>query len=208
MEQENRSVDSMLTIINLYVIDKIFNETASFKLSPISKMIYINCLIHHFRDKPATVVSAVSFEVFEEDIPNYNKFKVNFQELHKAKLITIGSKQIVFDNVWGEYIDRSKLEKVSAEKYVAGFKFQSISEFKDDLLKSSQLVELAQMKYRLSKLQTQKLIELFIVEQTAFDKKYNNLADCIKHCSYWMAFNSERVPKENVKSSGKILGKD
>ena len=207
MEHEDGSL-KMTMLVNLYVLDRIFNESAENKLSPLSKMLYINCITHHFKDKPATVSGAIEFEIFEEDIPNYDKFKKNFQELHKARLITIGSKSIVFNNVWGQYIDRTKLEKVSPQKYVAGFKFQSINEFKDDLIKSSQLIELCQLKYKLTKLQSQKLIELFIVEQTAFDKKYTNLSDCIKHCSYWIGFNSERIPRENVKSQGKILGKD
>ena len=198
----------MLHIINLFVIDKIFTEVAEVRLSPMSKMLYINCLTHHFTDKPCNVSSAVAFEIFEDDIKGYDKYRRYFQELHKAKLVTIGIRVIVFNNVWGKYIDRSKLNSVSPEKYVAGFSFRPIDDFKEDLLKSNQLVELSQMKHRLSKSQIKKLIDIFIAEQRTFQKKYTNLSDCIKHCTYWIGNNSHQAPAENIKSSGKILGRD
>lgn len=197
---------NMLHIINLFVIDKIFEEVSEIKLSAMSKMLYVNCLTYHFKNKPASVSGAVAFELFEEDFGDYNKFKKNFQELHKSKILTIGSKSIVFNNVWGKYIDRGKLDKVNPEEYVAGFSFQSASKFKDELLKSPGLLELAKMKYKLSKMQVQGLIELFIVEQEAFQKKYINFSDCIKHFSYWIGMNIDKVSKESVKSNGKILG--
>ena len=207
MEHEDRSLETtMLMVINLYVIDKIFSEVSETKLSATAQMVYINCLMHHFREKKANVASIVAFELFEEDFGEYDKFKKALQELHKAKLITIGVKTIAFHNVWGKYIDRSKLDKVSPEKYVAGFNFTPVTEFKDELLLSRHLLELAQMKYKLSKTQSQKLIELFIVEQEAFQKKYVNFSDCIKHCSYWIGMNCDKIPKEIVKSNGKILG--
>ena len=62
------------------------------------------------------------------------------------------------------------------------------------------------MKYKIPANQISKLIELFVVEQEAFEKKYNNFSDCIKHCIYWMATNSEKVSKEVVRSTAKILG--
>lgn len=210
IEEKNgdKNEQNMLHIINLFVIDKIFTEAAESKLTPLAKMLYINCLTHHFRYKPANVASIIAFEIFQDDIKDYENYRKAFQELHKARLVTIGTNAIVFNNVWGKYIDRTKLDKVSPEKYLAGFRFQPVGNFKDDLLKSTQLIELSRMKYKLSKSQTQQLIELFVVEQSTFDKKYTNLSDCIKHFSYWVGFNAERVPRENVKSSGKILGKD
>lgn len=197
----------MLQVINLFVIDKIFKEVAEVNVSPMSMMLYINCLTFHFKDKPATVSGAVAFEIFEEDIKNYDKYKPFFQELHKAKLITIGSKSIVFNNVWGKFIDRSKLDKVKPEEYVAGFTFRLASSFKEELIASQQLIELAQMKHKINKGQVERLIEMFILEQDAFQKKYINFSECIKHCSYWMGMNADKAPKEVVKSGGKILGK-
>jgi len=197
----------MLHIINLFVLDKIFKEAAEGTLSPMSKMLYINCLTHHFKDKPATISAAVAFEIFESDIDNYKKYQNLFEQLHKAKLITIGTRSIVFNNVWGKFIDRSKLEAVKPEEYVAGFTFRLASHFKDELFASQQLVELAQMKNKLNKSQVHRLIEIFVVEQDTFQKKYTNFSECIKHCSYWIASNADKAPKEVVKSGAKILGK-
>lgn len=197
----------MLTIINLYTIDKIFSEVSTVKLSGQSQMIYINCLMHHFRNKPPKISSSVAFEIFEEDFKDYSKYKKNFQELHKSGLVTIGAKSIIFNNVWGKYIDKTKLEKVSPEEYVAGFNFQSISSFKQEIINSRSLLELVQMRYKITKVQLEKLIEIFIKEQETFDKKYHNFSDCIKHCTYWIGSNLDKIPKESsVKSTGKILG--
>jgi len=195
----------MLTVINLYTIDKIF-ENAKGKLSPMTKMIYINCLMHYFRDKKSTVANAVAFELFEEDFKDYEKFKKNMQELHKAGLVTIGIKSIVFNNMWGQYIDRRQLEKVNVEEFVAGFSFREPKAFKEELLKSGSLYELCSMKYKLGKGQVQKLIDIFILEQTTAEKTYQNFSDCIKHFSNWAGKNTDQAPKEIVKSTGKILG--
>ena len=196
----------MLTILNLYVIDKIFNEESTIPLTPMSKMLYINCLTYHFKDKKPTVASAVSFEIFIKDIPNYDKHEKSFVELHKGGLIAIGLKTIVFNNVWGKHIDRRQLEKVNPVEYVAGFSFKPVKEFKKELQESQSLIELCGMKYKINEGQVKNLIELFIKEQSTFEKTYSNFSDCIRHFTMWAAKNLDKAPKEVVKSSGKILG--
>ena len=196
----------MLSLINLFVLDKIFNEVSEVKLSALSKMLYINCLTYHFKDKPAKVSSAISFEILNVEIPNYTKYEKYFIELHKAELIVLSDSKILFNNVWGQYIDRSKLEKVSVDEYVAGFSFQSVLAFKDELFNNQKLFELAMMKNKLSKVQIEKLLNLFIKEQETFETKYNNFSECVKHFSYWISKNINNAPKEATKSSGKILG--
>ena len=198
----------MLTILNLYVIDNIFNN-AEEKLSPKAKMLYINCIMHHFRNKEATVVNAIAFDMFEEDFGDFSKYRMSMQELHRAGLIEIGANKIAFHNKWGQYIDRSKLEKVTAEEYVAGFSFNSIEYYEKDLKSNQSIIELAQMKYKISKENITQFIEVFIKEQKAFDKKYNNFADCAKHFSYWLPNQIKQTPKQankQVVSKGKILG--
>ena len=74
---------NMLHLINLFVIDKIFNEAAESKLCPMSMMLYINCLTHNFKDKPASFSGAVAFEIFENEIKDYHKYEKYFQKLHK-----------------------------------------------------------------------------------------------------------------------------
>lgn len=207
--EENKEISkkiSMLHIINLYVIDKIFEEAIE-KVGAYAKMLYINCLTHHFKNKPAKITSIIAFELFHSDIANYIKYQHLFIELHKADLVSITEISIKFNNVWSKHIDLSKLDKVNPDEYVAGFQFESISRFKEDLLNNTNLIELSMMKNKLSKEQSKKLIELFILEQETYDKKYSSLSDCIKHCSYYLSMNSAKVPKDVVKSSGKILGK-
>ena len=198
----------MLKLINLYVIDKIFSELES-KISPKAKMLYINCLTHHFREKSATVINAVAFDMFEEEFGDFSKYKTAMQELHKAGLIEIGLNKIAFHNSWGRHIDRSQLEKVNPTEYVAGFAFNGVEHYEKDLSANIRIFEICQMKYGISRENTIKFMELFIKEQKAFDKKYTNLSECIKHFTYWLPNQIKQSPKEqskSVKSQGKILG--
>ena len=198
----------MLKVINLYVIDKIFEE-AEEKLGQRAKILYINCLINHFRDKKATVTNAVGFDMFESDFGDFNKYRNYFQELHKARLLELGMDKISFYNSWGKHIDRALLENVSPDEYVAGFNFNSIDKFIDDLRNNQSMIELCQMKYQINKENISKLIELFITEQKTFDKKYTGFSDCVKHFTYWLPSQIKQMPKEankQVKSQGKILG--
>ena len=196
----------MLKVINLYTIDKIFEE-AEIKLTPLAKMLYISCLMHYFRDKKPTVASAVAFDLFMNDIPDYKRYEKLFEELHKAGLVIIGDTRVSFVNNWGRHIDRSMLEKVKAEEYVAGFQFQLASCFKDEMLKSGSLTDVIKMKNSISQKQYEELLELFIKEQDAYDKKYTGYTDCVKHFSYWIPFNIKKSQAEVIKSGSKILGK-
>ncbi len=87
----------MLKVLNLFVVDKIFNE-ASDKLGGMSRALYINCLTSHFRDKKAIAVHARAFEMFEQDFEDFGKYRKYFQELHKAGLITINDNSIQKQN--------------------------------------------------------------------------------------------------------------
>ncbi len=199
-------MNTMLTVLNLYTVDKIFTEEVEKKLSAMAQMVYINCLLHHFRAKPATVSGAVAFEIFKNDFKQYEKFKVYFQELHKAGLVIISDERISFSNAWGKHIDRSQLEKVSPEEYVAGFQFSPVTKFKDEMIASQNLIELSGMKYKLAKNQVSKMIELFVKEQETFETKYSSYGECVKHFTYWLQGNIDKIPKDSVKSTGKILG--
>ena len=196
----------MLTVINLFVINEIFTKVATSNLPPNAKMLYINCLTHHFKNKEANVVNAVSFDLFKSDIPNYDKYQNLFQELHKAELLIISDNAIGFVNVWGKFINTSLLEKVTADTYVAGFKFQGVNAFIEEMRKSQSLQELCQMKNKISLRQLELLFDLFYKEQISIEKKYNGYSDCAKHFINWIPNNINKVPQESVKSKNKLLG--
>jgi hypothetical protein len=165
--------------------------------------------MHHFKEKSATVSNAVAFEMFEEDFGDFSRFKIPMQELHKAGLIEIGTNKIAFHNTWGKHIDKTQLEKVNPDEFVGNFNFLGIENFEKDLKENNQIIELSQMKYKIRKEDVQKLMELFIMEQKTFNKKYTGLSDCIKHFTYWLPSQIKQMPKEankQVKSQGKILG--
>lgn len=196
----------MLTLITLYTLDKIFNEEAKIRLEGGARALYVNCLTHHFRDRKPTVANAVQFEMLKADIKGYAKIEKNFKLLQQAELVVIGEESIVFVNVWGQHIDREKLERIAPDEFVAGFQFHPIEKFKDELLNSQSLIELQAMKYKATKQQVVKMMELFFKEQETFEKKYSDHADCKKHFTYWLGKNVANMPKDTVKSKNQILG--
>jgi hypothetical protein len=208
MPMEEGEEKKMSHIINLFTIDKILNEVAVCELRPMVKMLYINCLMHHFRDLKATVSNAVAFTLTRDKIPNYMKYKPYFEELQMAELVSIHPEGVIFHNSWGMLIERDELEKVSPEEYVAGFKLNSMEQFKDALMQNDNLIELACMKYKVTKERVISLRKLFIQEQIAYDSTYQNFADCMKHFTYWVGKNVEKIGVGTSKSTGKILGLD
>ena len=195
----------MTDIITIRVIDNIFKE-ADIKLSSLAKMLYINLLTYHFTDKKPTVINAVAFDIFKNDIPNYEKYQKLFEELHKGNLILIQIDRISFNNCWGKHINRDLLDKVDVNVFVSGFQFQKPEFFKQELLNSQSLYELSAMKHKITKVQLDELINLFIKEQTTFEKNYSSFADCIKHFTYWLPKNIHKSVTKHMKSSAKLLG--
>ena len=192
----------MLKIINLYIIDRIFNQVAKCKLSPKAQMLYINCLTHHFRYLDAKTYNCNAFNLMIDEFPKYDKYVDLLKELDNASLIEIYNGKILFYNVWSSFINKSLLD-IPSQEIVQ----KSVVEFKEELLLSEQLIELSAMKYKISKTQVGKLIELFVKEQEAVKKCYLTYGDCVKHCTYWMATNHHKIPKEIIKSTNKMLGK-
>jgi hypothetical protein len=179
----------MLKLINLFVIKSIFDKH---KVSPLSQMIYINCLTHHFKDLDATEENSMAFELFESDF-EYEKYKLNFQELHKAKLIVLDNRIIRFNNTWGTFIDRTMLTKKEAKKDIY------------KCLDGQEFLELVCMKNKVNMDAVKVLIGKFIKEQIALGKNHYNESDCRKHFLYWVRFNVSEG--QIVKSKGKILAR-
>jgi len=196
----------MLKLINLYTIDKILNEVAEIKLSTTAKFLYINCLTHHFRDKPATTSNSIAFDIFISDIPDFKKLENHFEQLDKAGLIEIQDRRIKFLNHWGQSIDRTLLDKLT--EVSMGTVSKLASEYKEELLNRQSLYELIGMQHKLSIKQIDVLIETFVKEQDTFEKKYSSFSDCLKHFSNWVRKTPSKPVSQTIVSNRKVIGKD
>jgi hypothetical protein len=193
----------MLNHFNLNVIDKIFRLEPKGKLSSQSKMLYINCITHHFKNIEPYIGNLGEFTILMSAIPNFKTFYPLFSELSDATLIIITNDSIQFKNIWSKYMNLSALS--NSETRVNANNFANA--FTDEMYNSHQLVELCAMKNKISKMQVNKLMQLFFAEQTAIQTKYGNESECRKHFIYWIANNLDKVSNENVKSTAKILGR-
>ena len=192
----------ILKHINLFVIDEIFKKEAIAKISVHSKMLYINCLTHHFTNKEAYITNLSEFEINKTSIPNLVNYIDLFNELVDARLVVHRYDSYLFLNVWTKYMDISKMNN---DMFVS--KSFSCLDFNDQMYNSHQLIELCAMKNKIAKQQVIKLMKLFFEEQTALETKYPNEQECKKHFLYWIAYNKDKVSNESVKSTSKILGR-
>ncbi len=192
----------MLKVFTLYIIDRIFNEECFKKPTPLAQILYINCITHHFRNLEAREENAHSFEMPLNEFPNFEKHKKQLINLEEEGLVDVNEERILFYNVWSKYISKSQLESS-----LQSVTFYGVDEFKKELYESSRLIELSTLKYKISETQVKKLIELFVLEQMEYEKKYQSYGECVKHFSYWMGLNHHKTPKETIKSNNKMLGK-
>ena len=188
--------------ITLHTIDEIFNKEATHKPSVYAKMLYINCLTHHFKNKESYITNLSEFTLAKSSIPNLSNYLDLFSELEKANLLKIQDDSYLFLNVWTKYMDISSMNN---DVFMA--KSFTCMDFNDQIYNSHQLIELCAMKYKISKSQVIKLMQLFFDEQSAIDTKYPNEQECKKHFLYWIAYNKDKLSNETVKSGSKILGR-
>lgn len=193
----------MLKVINLYVIKKIFEEP-QVKLSPITQMIYINCLMNHFDDKKATIANAVAFDLLDTDF-DFAKFKDNFHQLHKAGLVSIHGSKITFNNCWGQHIDRSLLSDKEPSDYTGSINMFPAKHFEQDLLEDRYTWETIQTKHKIPAQRIPNLVALFIKEQTACEERYFNRGKCIRHFISWCGKQAVGITQNVSKSGGKLL---
>lgn len=183
----------MLELISLHAIQEIFDSTGV-EISSVSKTFYINCLMHHFKGKKATVVNAMAFEFTNEDI-DFVKFKKQISELHKAALVVLNGDILAFNNSWGKYIDRSKLDKDEKQSYTgSSYNFIPMKDLLDGLLKNESLLELCRMRNKIEESQVILLIKDFAKEQISVKKTYLNEQECAKHCINWIGKASKSNP--------------
>ena len=193
----------MLKQLNLYVIDKIFTEVAKISLSAKAQIVYVNCLIHYFKDKEHTEENCESFILEFTEHPRLEKYQNEWSELENAGLMVREPKCLIFRNAWITYIKRPSDSMIPPQNYVGAFEIKSFEEFKTELLNNDSLRELCAMKYKVSNENYTKLVELFLTEQKAFNKKYINSMDLIKHFTFWIPHNA---PKNVEKKKPKLLG--
>lgn len=192
----------ILKHINLFVIDEIFKKEAKAKISVHSKMLYINCLTHHFTNKEAYITNLSEFELNKTSIPNLVNYIDLFNELVDARLVVHKYDSYLFLNVWTKYMDISRMNN---DVFMA--KSFTCLDFNDQMYNAHQLIELCAMKNKIGKAQVIKLMKLFFDEQSALQTKYPNEQECKKHFLYWIAYNKDKVSSESVKSTSKILGR-
>lgn len=194
----------MLKLINLYVIDQVWKEALT-NVSVFSKMLYLNCLTHHFKDKTVCLENAMEFELCFSEHSELKTFNKNFEELQKAGLVEVKSNAVLFPNLWYKYIDKEKLTTVINPITFAGLTISSAEEVKKALKENQHLFEIIGMKHGISQEKFDYLVDLFVLEQLAYDKKYSSHNDCAKHFSFWIPFNLGRTPNADKKKP-KILG--
>jgi len=196
---------TMLSAITLLVIERIFAQHTQIKLGASTQMLYINCLTKHFKNLECVESNSHQFELFESDFPNFTMWYPRLVELHKAGLINIAGKTIIFRNVWSQYIDRSVYE---GKELTIGFEVKTAKTYEEDLKSSQSIIDLCGIKHHSTPKQTKQLIEVFIYEQEALGTKYLDEGAIKKHFINWFPKNLERIREVRVSSQSKLLGDD
>jgi hypothetical protein len=180
----------MLKLISLWTLNKIFDR-AKIQIGGMAKMLYINCLMHHFQKLEGTLENSVAFEIFDSEL-DYDKYEKYFVELHKAGLVDIRQHSIYFENHWVNFIDISQLSN-------------SIHSFKDRLINSIDLRNHILKNHKLEESQFQYFLKNFIDEQIAIGKTYNDYKDVSSHLFYWIG-KRKKSPNNQKPKSNSILG--
>lgn len=189
----------MLTVLDLNTIDQIFTTEATDKLKAASKMLYINCLMHHFRDKQPTFSDSHSFELTYSEA-QYEKFKARYDDLKASGLITYHDHFIRFENKWNEYIDHNRFDRQLDNN------INSAEDYRNILKQKENGLSIVGSRNRLPIEKVKQLVDIFIDEQAAVDKTYKDENDCFKHFMYWTQNNKQLVTSSSASSTAKILG--
>ena len=193
----------MLKLINLFVLDKIFEEHLPLPASV--KMIYINCLMKHFKDLEATEKNAMGFSISKSTF-DYKAFENHFDCLRTSGLVSIHEDEIMFKNAWGQLIDRSQLGRETKEQR---FSFNA-DDLAEQLYSNERIKELCQMKYKMNPEEVNVKMILFVKTQQIAEERYLNAGKFSSHFIYWLAsqtrdFNNSQNTTQQKKS--KLLGK-
>lgn len=190
-------------LITLTIIDKIFTEKATTELKPLTKMLYINILTHHFKTLEATEQNLFAFEMPKDKL-QYEKFKDQYKEMFYAKLVNLEMESIIFNNVWGSYINRNILNNPEIDSTEQINK--PAIHFKETISCSQSVFDLVAMKHRWTRIFYLKVVDLFFTEQSAVQTKYNHETECTRHFIHWCDKNYNKLNLNTNGKQTKILG--
>jgi hypothetical protein len=196
----------MLELFTLKTIKDIFEDR--YKVSSMAILIYINCLMKEFDNKPMLIEHGTSFIIFKNKF-NYKKFEKHFKELELAEVLSCnGDKDfITFHNVWSKYIDVHRLKSNEEDLLPNLVKVDKtiIEQLSNDI----GVIQACNIKHSLNTNAIKELSINFVFEQIAINKTYRNWGDLVKHFLSWVQYHKDKFVKEenkNIKSKSKILG--
>ena len=187
----------MLKLISLWTFKKIF-ERSKIELSSTAKMLYINCMVHHFEELDEQETNSHAFKIYDGEM-DFKKYIKTFAELEKAGLVKIESNGVIFENHWGQFIDRSALTKINAP-------INTISHFETELYNNNRLFEHCSKTFILNREKLDGYIVKFIDEQQALNKIYHDFNDVSRHFYFWLQKQLPTNPQPSKGSSSTILG--
>lgn len=190
----------MLQVITLYTIEKIFEHI---KVSTRGRLVYLSCLIDHFRELESTQENAGAFEKSKTEL-KYDTFKNSFNELNNMQIIEVLEDTVKFNNMWGKHInwDGLKMGDNKLEK-----KSISTTDAKNIIMESERTRELLGMKYRVKAVQYQEMVMLFLAT-TEFEK-YKHEGALLSHFIHWSEKKlSSGTVHRSVEKNKRRLGND
>jgi len=194
----------MLTkFISLDVIEKIFvNETAIY-IDPSAKMLYITCLINHFKNKKPSIANLNAFRLtFEQaGMPTDNILReLGFKQLVNCGFVLEDDQGYVFNNLWSKYMNLNLLEDHARLRnlHLASF-------YGEMILSNQQYLDIVAMKNKIKASVVVELFHNFIKEQDSINNTYPSMAECQKHFMNWVRFNKDESKNKVFRSSGTLM---
>lgn len=174
----------------------------------MAQICYIRCLIHHFEDFDDQSENHGSFQLRFAQMNNPQGSKKYFKELERAGLVSITDKYVEFLPVWHRHIDRQRLDRPNP-MLMPGFDSKPAREYAEQLKGNQYLKELIAMRYRYSKekadIVVNKLIDEFVIEQSAKNKLYRSGSEATSHCIGWIGRKLPVPPIDQSKGTGTTL---
>lgn len=184
----------MLKLINLYIIDQIFTKAEAehdLKIGARAQILYVNCLIHHFRDLELDEKNFVAFTLTREEC-YFDQLTEHFLKLQLAGLISIREDQVFFYDLWRDYLDINQTVEPD--------------DLAKELFQVSDLQLHIRRVYKIDEATYKQTVETFLSTQKAAEKKYSGVQDIKSHFINWCRHNIVSPADSTVKSNSERLG--